>query len=45
MAISLTLLAMVFINYGIDELADPRLRVKEERTGFVRRMLRPRSAA
>jgi peptide/nickel transport system permease protein len=46
MAISLTLLAMVFINYGIDELADPRLRVKEERPpGPLRRLLRPRSAS
>jgi peptide/nickel transport system permease protein len=46
MAISLTLLAMVFINYGIDELADPRLRVKEERPpGPLRRLLRLRSAS
>ena len=44
-AISLTILAMVFINYGIDELADPRLRVKEERRpGFLGRLLRPRKA-
>jgi peptide/nickel transport system permease protein len=42
LAISLTLLAMVFINYGIDELADPRLRVKEQRSGFLGRLLRPR---
>ena len=35
LAISLTILAMVFINYGIDELADPRLRVKEERRGLL----------
>jgi peptide/nickel transport system permease protein len=44
LAISLTLLAIVFINYGIDELADPRLRLKEERRGLFRRMLRPRRA-
>jgi peptide/nickel transport system permease protein len=44
-AISLTILAMVFINYGIDELADPRLRVKEERRGLLARLLRPRRAA
>ena len=45
LAISLTILAMVFINYGIDELADPRLRVKEERHGLLARLLRPRRAA
>ena len=45
LAISLTILAMVFINYGIDELADPRLRVKEERRGLLARLLRPRRAA
>jgi peptide/nickel transport system permease protein len=44
LAISLTLLAMVFINYGIDELADPRLRVKEQRQGLIGRLLRPRRA-
>lgn len=43
LAISLTLLSIVFINYGIDELADPRLRLKDRR-GLVRRMLRPRTA-
>jgi peptide/nickel transport system permease protein len=45
LAISLTLLSIVFINYGIDELADPRLRVKEERHGLLARLLRPRRAA
>ena len=44
LAISLTLLSMVFINYGIDELADPRLRVKEERPGLLSRLFRPRRA-
>jgi peptide/nickel transport system permease protein len=43
LAISLTLLSIVFINYGIDELADPRLRLKTRRGGVLRRMLRPRS--
>jgi peptide/nickel transport system permease protein len=43
-AISLTLLSIVFINFGIDELADPRLRLKTGRRGVLRRMLRPRSA-
>jgi peptide/nickel transport system permease protein len=45
-AISLTILAIVFINYGIDELSDPRLRRPETKT---RRRLfailwRPRAA-
>jgi peptide/nickel transport system permease protein len=45
-AISLTILAIVFINYGIDELSNPRLR----RSGARRRrlltgLLWPRSAA
>ena len=31
-AISLTILAIVFINYGIDELSDPRLRRPETKT-------------
>jgi peptide/nickel transport system permease protein len=31
LAISLTLLSIIFINYGIDELADPRLRLKRRR--------------
>ena len=33
LAISLTLLSIVFINYGIDELADPRLRLKNRPPG------------
>ena len=45
-AISLTILAIVFINYGIDELSDPRLRKPQTRTR--RRLLgmlwRPRAA-
>jgi peptide/nickel transport system permease protein len=36
LAISLTILAIVFINYGIDELSDPRLR---RPTGHKRRRL------
>jgi peptide/nickel transport system permease protein len=44
LAISLTLLSIVFINFGIDELADPRLRMKTRRRGVLRRVLRPRSA-
>ena len=35
LAISLTILAIVFINYGIDELGDPRLRQKTERPGLL----------
>jgi peptide/nickel transport system permease protein len=42
LAISLTLLSIIFINYGIDELADPRLRLKHRR-GFSGRLLRRRS--
>ena len=33
LAISLTLLSIVFINFGIDELADPRLRLKDRPPG------------
>jgi ABC-type dipeptide/oligopeptide/nickel transport system permease subunit len=43
LAISLTLLSIVFINYGIDELADPRLRLKTGRGGVLRRLFRPRT--
>jgi peptide/nickel transport system permease protein len=35
LAISLTLLSIIFINYGIDELADPRLRLKQRRRGLL----------
>ena len=45
LAISLTLLSIVFINYGIDELADPRLRLRSSRNGVFRRLFRPRSVA
>ena len=46
LAISLTILAIVFINYGIDELGDPRLRQKgPKRPGLITRMLWPRRAA
>jgi peptide/nickel transport system permease protein len=46
-AISLTILAIIFINYGIDELSNPRLRgVKRRRRRSVfSGMLWPRSAA
>lgn len=45
LAISLTILAIVFINYGIDELSDPRLRqTKPPRAGLFTRMFRPRKA-
>ena len=44
LAISLTLLSIIFINYGIDELADPRLRLKERRR-FGSRLFRGRSEA
>ena len=42
LAISLTLLSIIFINYGIDELADPRLRLKRRRR-FGGRSFRRRS--
>ena len=42
LAISLTLLSIIFINYGIDELADPRLRLKQRRR-FGGRSFRRRS--
>jgi ABC-type dipeptide/oligopeptide/nickel transport system permease subunit len=46
LAISLTILAIVFINYGIDELSDPRLReTKPPRPGLFTRLFRPRSVA
>jgi peptide/nickel transport system permease protein len=47
LAISLTVMGMVFINYGIDELSNPRLRdVKPVRRRFLRGLLVPgRSAA
>jgi peptide/nickel transport system permease protein len=44
LAISLTLLSIIFINYGIDELADPRLRLKRRRR-FGSRSFRRRSEA
>jgi len=43
LAISLTLLSIIFINFGIDELADPRLRLKHRRRGFISRLFRRRS--
>jgi peptide/nickel transport system permease protein len=46
LAISLTVMAMVFINYGIDELSNPRLRdVKPARRGFLRGVLLPGKAS
>ena len=44
-AISLTILAIVFINYGIDELSDPRLRRVETKTRrrLVGMLWRPRA--
>jgi peptide/nickel transport system permease protein len=45
LAISLTVLAIVFINYGIDELSNPRLRqLKPQRRSLLRSVLWPRSA-
>jgi peptide/nickel transport system permease protein len=47
LAISLTILAIVFINYGIDELSDPRLRQPESarRRRWLTSMLwRPKAA-
>ncbi len=44
-AISLTVLSIVFINYGIDELSNPRLqRSKAPRRSLLRGLLWPRSA-
>ena len=46
LAISLTVLAMVFINYGIDELSNPKLRdVKTVRPSLFKRMFWTRSVA
>lgn len=46
LAISLTVLAIVFINYGIDELSNPRLQQsKPQRRSLLRGLLWPRSAA
>jgi peptide/nickel transport system permease protein len=47
LAISITILAIVFVNYGIDEIGDPRLRQKgPKRPGLVTRLLwRPRRAS
>ena len=43
LAISLTVLSMVFINYGIDEISNPRLRdAKPVRRHFFRGLLLPR---
>ena len=44
LAISLTILAIVFVNYGVDELSDPRLRRPEARRRRLRGILWPRSA-
>ena len=46
LAISLTILAIVFINFGIDELGDPRLRLREPAVGGPpsHALFRPRSA-
>jgi len=45
LAISLTILAIVFINYGIDELGDPRLRQTGPRKpNVLKRVFWPRSA-
>jgi peptide/nickel transport system permease protein len=38
LAISLTILAIVFINYGVDELANPRLRGKRSRVSARQRL-------
>jgi peptide/nickel transport system permease protein len=44
LAISLTVLSIVFINYGIDELSNPRLQPKARRRSLLRGLLWPRSA-
>jgi peptide/nickel transport system permease protein len=45
LAISLTVLSIVFINYGIDELSNPRLQQsKAKRRSLLRGLLWPRSA-
>jgi peptide/nickel transport system permease protein len=46
LAISLTVVSIVFINYGIDELSNPRLQQsRPKRRSLLRSMLWPRSAA
>jgi hypothetical protein len=46
LAISLTVLSIVFINYGIDELSNPRLQQsKPQRRSLLRGLLWPRSSA
>lgn len=44
LAISLTVLSIVFINYGIDELSNPRLQSKAQRRSLLRGLFWPRSA-
>jgi peptide/nickel transport system permease protein len=39
-ALALAVAALVFINYGVDELANPRLRRQTARRGLIRRVLR-----
>ena len=41
---ALTILAIVFINYGIDELSDPRLRKTSAKRRRLLGMLWPKAA-
>jgi len=47
MAVALTATALIFVNYGIDELSNPRLRAlgRPQRWGWLRRMLVPGAPA
>jgi peptide/nickel transport system permease protein len=38
-ALALSVVALVFVNYGVDELANPRLRQRTRRLGLLRRLL------
>jgi len=37
-ALALSVVALVFVNYGVDELANPRLRQRTRRLGLLRRL-------
>jgi peptide/nickel transport system permease protein len=43
-ALALSVASLVLVNYGIDELSNPRLRRKHKRRGFLRSLVGGRSA-
>ena len=43
-ALALSVASLVLVNYGIDELSNPRLRRKRARRGFLRSLVGGRSA-